>query len=117
MHPALELVAVVLLGAVVFAIARFSRARHYATFGPPPPRSNTQTVLWFMAWSTALALVAWWSRPAFWVLIVAMVAASQIVGGFKARAWGARQQFRDGAVGAAVITAPLLMITLGVSNG
>jgi hypothetical protein len=117
MHPILDLAAVVLLGAVVFTAARFSRARHHAKFGPAPPGSNARTVLWFLGCSGALAVVAWWSRPAFWVLLVVMLISSQTVGGFRTRAWGPWQQFRDGALGAAVITAPLLAVALLIANG
>jgi hypothetical protein len=117
MDPALDLIAVVLLGAAVFAAARHSRSQLYAKFGPPPPGLQSRTVLWFLGCSVVLALLAWWSRPAFWVFLVAMLVASQTVGGFRARAWGPWQQFRDGAVGAAVITAPLLAVALVIANG
>jgi hypothetical protein len=116
-HPALQIAAVVLLGVAVFAIAHLSRRRHYAKFGPPPPGSNSRTLLWFFGCSVGLGLLAWLSTPAFWVLLVAMFVASQTVGGFRARPWGPWQQFRDGALGAAVITAPLLAIAVVITRG
>ena len=117
MHPATELAAIVLVGAVAFAATRFSRQRHYAKFGPPPPGSQARTVLWFVGCSTALVLLAWWSSLAVWIFLALILIVSQFVGGFRARAWGPWQQFRDGAVGAAITTAPLLAIALLVLSG
>lgn len=116
MSAAVELLAVVLRGIGAFAATRISRTRHAAKFGPAPAGSPGRTVAWFLGCSVVLALLAWWSTIAFGVVLVAVVALSQILG-FRARAWGPWQQFRDGAVLSVLFAAPLILIGLWVVNG
>lgn len=115
MNAAVELIAILLLGIGAFAATRISRARHVAKFGPAPEGFRGWTITWFLGCSVVMAILAWWSAIAFGVLLVSIVFLSYIVG-FRARAWGPWQQFRDGAVFSVLFSAPLILIGLWVLN-
>jgi hypothetical protein len=116
MYPALELVAVVLLGIGAFAAGRVSRLRHISKFGPLPEGSGQRTFAWFVACSVLLAILAWWSVLAFGAVLVGLIVLSQLVG-FRARSWGAWQQFRDGAVFSGLFAAPLIILAFWLIDG
>jgi hypothetical protein len=117
MSPLLEIVAACVLGIMLLVVARESRSRHRAKFGPAPRGSFLRALTWFASCSIALAFLAWWAAPAFWALLVLLVVASQLAGRFQAVAWGPWQQFRDGAVGASIVTAPLVAVALALTKG
>ena len=116
MGAALEIAAVLVLGVGALFISRASRARHIAKFGPAPTGSRGATVAWFGACSAALAVLAWLSITAFGAVLVALLVFSRVAG-FRARAWGPWQQFRDGAVYSALFSAPVILLAVWMTNG
>ena len=115
MSPMLQLLIAAAIGAAVLAAARASHARHLAKFGVAPHGSYVRTSLWFLATSIVLAALAWWS----WVFLAVGMAVLAVVGtvfGFRTRAWGGWQAFRDGALFACFVVVPVAAVFHAVAG-
>jgi len=112
MHSALEALVVVLIGLGAYAASRYSRPRHIAKFGEPPPRSILKTLGWFFLCWFVLGCLIWVSALWFGIALVTLAALSHMVGVF-ARTWGGWRHFRDGAILSILIAAPLIIFATG----
>ncbi len=115
-----EIILAILGGIVLIVLARFSRKRHEARFGAPPPGHNKTTFLYFSAWSLAYVLLGWLYLNfminffAALMALVVLYALSQsflfTFSIFKDRRWSRWQQVRDSFLFASLFTLPITLM-------
>ena len=103
---------IALVLAAIWVVARWSRKRHIAKYGPAPPGSAIKTFGLFVAWCAAFAaLLSVWEWGPYAVFFGGL-AVPHLSHGFDDRAWGPWQRFRDAGVYALVIFVPAALLVL-----
>ena len=115
-NPAVQIALVLAFGLAAIALARLSRLRHAAKFGPPPTGTKVGTFVSIGIWSAVYAVIGWWSISALITILLTLLILTQFFG-FRAQSWSRWQQFRDGGILASLFVAPVLLFVVGVSGG
>ena len=115
-NPIIEIAMVLAIGLAALTLVRLSWSRHTSKFGPSPPGTKIKTFFSFGVWSAAYAIIGWWSVSALALVLVTLLALSQIFG-FRAQPWSSWQLIRDGGIIASLTVAPALLFVLGGSSG